>query len=73
MGCGVYMEVLWGVGCTCRYRVFATLKRERGCLPSALFHGVKGEKQRVTVWCSNDYLGMSQHPVVLEVALNPKP
>jgi 5-aminolevulinate synthase len=50
------------------YRVFAELQRQSGSFPKATHFARRGNSETfgdVTVWCSNDYLGMGQHPVVV--------
>jgi 5-aminolevulinate synthase len=55
------LQALKDEGC---YRVFADIRRDRGRFPSAQHFGEDGMRP-ITVWCSNDYLGMGQHPAVL--------
>jgi 5-aminolevulinate synthase len=59
-----FADALAGLRREGRYREFADICRIQGRFPRALYRG-RGSAKEVTVWCSNDYLGMGQHPDVL--------
>ncbi len=61
----VFAEALGRLHSEGRYRVFADIRRRRGAFPSAEQTTGSGTRP-ITVWCSNDYLGMGQHPDVLD-------
>ncbi len=49
-----------------RYRTFVDIERQRGAFPHAIWKMPDGNERPITVWCGNDYLGMGQHPAVIE-------
>ncbi len=61
----IFAEAIDAIRDEGRYRVFADISRERGNFPRALRHDAGDNAKSITVWCSNDYLGMGQHPKVI--------
>jgi 5-aminolevulinate synthase len=53
-----------------RYRVFNNITRKKGEFPKAVYNNQYGIKSDVTIWCSNDYLGMGQNPLVVDAFVN---
>jgi len=60
----IFAEAIAALHAENRYRVFADLERIAGRFPRALWRSETGTRE-ITVWCSNDYLGMGQHPAVI--------
>lgn len=63
---GVFADALATLRAEGRYRVFADIRRTRGAFPAAEQVLATGDVRPITVWCSNDYLGQGQNPVVLK-------
>ena len=62
---GAFRDAVDQVRAEGRYRVFADIKRRCGDFPRATWTREDGSEREVTVWCSNDYLGQGQNPMVL--------
>ncbi|NOT69964.1 MAG: 5-aminolevulinate synthase [Hyphomicrobium sp.] len=60
----IFTSHLDGLRAEGRYRVFADIRRTRGAFPAGMRHSADGVSP-ITVWCSNDYLGMGQNPSVV--------
>jgi 5-aminolevulinate synthase len=61
----VFAKALANLRTEGRYRVFADIRRSRGSFPAAEHVTADGSTRPITVWCSNDYLGQGQNPIVL--------
>jgi 5-aminolevulinate synthase len=62
---GLFEEAVDALRSEKRYRVFADLERVAGKFPTAIYRDQSDNAREITIWCSNDYLGMGQHPRVI--------
>lgn len=62
---GIFEDAIDALRVEKRYRVFADLERVAGHFPRAIFRDSADNAREITIWCSNDYLGMGQHPKVI--------
>ena len=62
---GIFEDAVDTLRAEKRYRVFADLERIAGRFPRALYRDDSDNAREITIWCSNDYLGMGQHPAVV--------
>ena len=63
---GIFEDAIDALRHEKRYRVFADLERIAGKFPRAIFRDEADNPREVTIWCSNDYLGMGQHETVVK-------
>jgi len=62
---GIFEDAVDTLRAEKRYRVFADLERIAGRFPRAIYRDQSDNQREITIWCSNDYLGMGQHPVTV--------
>jgi 5-aminolevulinate synthase len=62
---GIFEDAVDALRSEKRYRVFADLERIAGRFPRAVYRDQSDNAREITIWCSNDYLGMGQHPVTI--------
>ena len=62
---GIFEDAVDTLRAVKRYRVFADLERVAGQFPRAIYRDDADNMRDITIWCSNDYLGMGQHPKVI--------
>ena len=62
---GIFEDAVDALRAEKRYRVFADLERIAGRFPRAVYRDQSDNAREITIWCSNDYLGMGQHPVTI--------